>query len=189
MRQFSTEIQNQFNRFNFLAVDCVYMDLPSGALRLCTGGINLQFANGDVYTAQGDFLGFSGISEDFDVKVGRFTISLSGVSAGYVNKFINQDFEGRRVIVYKVFLDTQTLDIVDEPIMVFDGSIYNAGIRENAVTCDISVTCSTLWADFERTAGRLTNNGSNWLYQGNTLDKCFTKTGVVAGTEYKWGRT
>jgi hypothetical protein len=189
MRSFSNDIKNQFNRFNFLAVDCVYMDLPSGALRLCTGGINITFANGDVYTAQGDFLGFGGISEDFDIKVGRFNINLSGVTTGYVNKFINQDFEGRRVIVYKVFLNTETLAIVDQPIIVFDGSIYNAGIVESAVTCTINVQCSTLWADFERTQGRLTNNGSNWLYQGNELDKCFSKTGVVANTEYKWGRT
>jgi hypothetical protein len=111
------------------------------------------------------------------------------VTTGYVDKFIDQDFEGRRVIVYKVFLNTETLAIVDQPIIVFDGTIYNAGITESAVTCTISVQCSTLWADFERTQGRLTNNGSNWLYQGNELDKCFSKTGVVANTEYKWGRT
>lgn len=191
MRTFSNDIQNQFNRFNFLAVDCVYIGLQFGGdpLQLCTGGIDITFDNGEVYTAQGEFLGFSSISEDFDVKVGKFTIKLSGVTQGYVDKFLDNDFEGSEVIVYKVFLNTETLAIVDEPIMVFNGSIYNATITENASTCEIGIECSTLWADFERTNGRLTNNGSNWLYQGNELDKCFSKTGVVANTEYKWGRT
>lgn len=188
MKNYSTAIQNQFNRFNFIAVDCVMLDLPDGPLRLCNAGFDITFANGDVYDAQGDFISFSAVQEDFDIKVGKFTIVLSGVGNDYVDLFLNKDFEGQQVKIYKVFLDYEDLNIVDEPVVVFDGVIYNVGINESAVTCTINVQCSTLWADFERTAGRMTNNGSNWLYQGVTTDKCFQKAGVIAGMEFKWGR-
>ena len=189
MKKYSTAIQNEFNRLNFLAVDCVYMNLPDGPLRLCSGGWDVTFAVLSVYSAQGDFISFSSVAEDFDVKVGKFSIVISGVTGDYVDMFLNKDFEGQQVKIYKVFLNYQTGAIVDEPIVVFDGVIYNVGINESAVTCTINVQCSTLWADFERTNGRLTNNSSNWMYQGREEDKCFEKSGVVANTEIKWGRS
>lgn len=189
MKSYSTAIQNEFNRFNFVAVDCVYIDLPDGPLRLATGGFNITFADDTVYEAQGNFMGFSSVQEDFDIKVGKFTVTLSGVSNDYVGKFLNKDFEGQQVKIYKVFLDYNDMTIVDEPIVIFDGIIYNVGINESAITCTINVQCSTLWADFERTNGRMTNNGSNWLYQGTEADKSFQKAGVIANMEFKWGRT
>jgi hypothetical protein len=188
MRSYSNSIKNEFNRFNFLAVDCVSIALPEETLRLCTGGWNLTFADSSVYTSQGDFMNFTTVSEDLDVKVGRFNITLSGVTSGYVDKFINKDFEGCRVKIYKVFLNYETAAIVDEPIVTFDGYIYNVGINEGAVTCTINIQCSTLWADFERTTGRMTNNNSNWWYQGSTADTCFEKAAVVGNSEFLWGR-
>jgi hypothetical protein len=107
-----------------------------------------------------------------------------------VDKFTKSHFEGRRVVIAKAFLDfsPMTLDIIDVPIIIFDGIIYNVSITESAVTCSISIECSTLWADFERTTGRKTNNGSNWLYQGRNEDRCFEKAGFVGQTEFLWGR-
>jgi hypothetical protein len=50
-------------------VDLVELRIPSGTLYLTTGGVDLTHG-GNTYTAQGDFMGFSTMSEDFDVKVG-----------------------------------------------------------------------------------------------------------------------
>lgn len=201
MRSFPTEIRNEFYRENFFAVDIVYLGIPDAdgnvtqdsVLRLCNGGIDVQVPDlSDVlrtYSAQGDFIGFSTITEEFDVKVGKFTISLSGLTSGMVNKFIDKDFEGKQVQIAKCFLDYNTLQVINKPYIIFDGIIYNVNITENAVTCNITVDCSTLWADFDRKNGRMTNNQSNWFYQkGVNTDKCFTKAGTVGQIEYKWGR-
>lgn len=195
MKSYPNTTRDEFYRDKFIAVDLVEIDLLAqddvtpATLRLCSGGFDLVWG-GNTYTAQGDFIGFSSVSEEFDVKLGKFSIYLSGVGNNFVTKFTRTHFEGRRVIIRKAFLDfdPMTLDIIDNPILVFDGVIYNISIVESNVTCQITVDCSTLWADFERTVGRKTNNGSNWLMQGKSLDTCFEKSGYVGNTEFLWGR-
>lgn len=195
MKTFSDAVRGEFYRQNFIAVDLVELHL-STPLYLATGGISISYdsataptAGTNSYTAQGDFLGFSGLSEDFDVRVGKFTIYLSAVGNNYVNKFVDQDFEGKRVVVYKAFLNYNNLAIVGTPIMMFDGIIYNASITEKSNSCQINVECSSLFADFERTQGRKTNNNSNWFYQGVQYDTSMEKSGWVGQSEFKWGRT
>ncbi len=195
MKTYANDLRDEFLRGKSIAVDLVELyllqqdDVTADTVRLCTGGFNIDYS-GNTYTAQGDFIGFSTVSEDFDVKVGKFSIYLSGVDNNLVTKFTRTHYEGRRVVIRKAFLDFQpmTLNIVDAPMIIFDGTIYNVSITESAVTCSITVECSTLWADFERTNGRKTNNGSNWLFQGIATDTAFEKSGYVGNTEYKWGK-
>lgn len=194
MKTFPSTTKDEFYRDKFIAVDLVELYLPNGTLYLNSGGFDLTW-NSNTYTAQGDFMGFSSVSEEFDVRVGKFSIYLSGVGTAAdatvsVRRFLDQDFEGRRVVIRKAFLDfdPMTLDIIDSPIIIFDGQIFNVSIVESRNSASITVDCSTLFADFERSAGRKTNNGSNWLFQGNTSDTCFEKAGFVGQTEFLWGR-
>jgi hypothetical protein len=105
-----------------------------------------------------------------------------------ISKFIDNNVEGSRVKISKAFLDLNTLYIIDNPVLLFDGSIYNIAITETERSCQINIDCSTLFADFERTAGRMTNNWSNWLYQGLQYDTSMEKSGYVGNTEFLWGR-
>lgn len=194
MKTYSTALRDEFYNDRFVAVDLVELYLldtsyNAATLRLCTGGFDVAYG-GNTYTAQGDFIGFSSVAEDFDVKVGRFQIYLSAVGNNYVSKFVDTDFEGRRVVIKKAFLDIDagTLAVIDAPIIIFDGQIYNISITESRSSSSISIDCATLFADFERTTGRKTNSGSNWLFQGSTADTCFEKSGFVGTTEFKWGR-
>lgn len=202
MKSISNTVRNEYYRANFIAVDLIELQL-STPLYLASGGINISYdsttapnAGTNTYQAQGDFLGFTGLTEDFDVRVGKFSISLSGVGNSYISKFIDTstsedtktNYEGSRVVVYKAFLSYVDLSIVGTPILLFDGQIFNVGIQETNGSCTISVECSSLFADFDRTTGRKSNNGSNWLYQGSTYDTSMEASGYVANSEYKWGR-
>ena len=206
MKSFSsTANRDEYYRDHTIAVDCVELHLKtaSGAndtLYLCNGGFDVSFdsatapeAGANNYVAQGNFIGFGGMSEDMEVKVGKFTITLSGIGNNYISKFINSEVEGKRVAIYKCFLSfgntgTDPLALVAAPILMYDGTIYNFSIQETATSCQISVDCSSLFADFERTNGRNSNNWSNWLFQGVQYDKAFDKSGWVGQTEFKWGR-
>lgn len=194
MKTYSNDLKDEFNRAKFMAVDLVefYITDSNGNANyqyLCNGGMDIEW-NSHTYTAQGDFIGFSSVGEDFDVKVGRFSVYLSGLNSTMVENFVDKDVEGKRVIIRKAFLDysPMTLDVIDTPIMLFDGIIYNVSITESASTATLEIQCATLFADFERTAGRKTNNSSNWLYQGFSKDTAFEKSGYVGTSEFRWGR-
>lgn len=202
---YTTANRDEYYRDHTISVDCVEIQLKdtTGANRclyLCSGGFDVSFdsptapdTGSNTYLAQGQFIGFSGMSEDMDVKVGKFTITLSAVGTDYISKFINYPAEGARVCIYKAFLSygngSQPLALVATPILMYDGTIYNFSVQETPKTCQISVDCSSLFADFERTSGRRTNNWSNWLFQGDSSDRCFEKAGWVGQTEFLWGRT
>lgn len=206
MKDFSsTANRDEYYRDHTIAIDCVELHLKNSAgtsipLYLCSGGADLSFdtataptAGSNTYAAQGDFIGFSSLSEEFDVKVGKFSIFLSGVNTTYASYLMNNEIEGKRVCIYKAFLNfgaggTGALQLAAAPILMFDGIIYNFAIVESEKSCQITIDCSSLFADFERTAGRKSNNWSNWFYQGVKSDMCFDKSGWVGQTEFKWGR-
>jgi hypothetical protein len=196
---YTTSIRNELYRSNFFAVDLVEVHLPrdeyGDSLYLCTGGFPIVWdsttapRSGPItYEAQGQFMGFSGIGEDFDVKVGKLTIYLSGVDNNYVGRFVDKDFEGQRVVLHKAFLDINTLALVGNPVMMFDGQIYNTIIKETSRSCQLNIECASLFADFERAAGRRSNNYSNWRYQGSEDDRCFQYAAQVDKREILWGR-
>jgi hypothetical protein len=206
MKSFANSLnRDEYYRDHTIAIDCVELHLKtrtgaSDPIYLSSGGADLAFdsptapnAGTNTYAAQGNFIGFSPLTEDFDVKVGKFSIYLSGLSNGYVSKMINYEIEGKRVVIYKAFLGfgntgTSPLGLVAAPILMFDGVIYNFAVQESDSSCQITIDCSSLFADFEKSVGRKTNNWSNWFYQGNNSDKCFEKAGWVGQTEFKWGR-
>jgi len=206
MKTYANTLRDQFYRDNYVAVDLIELHLTNSSnvsdpLYLCSGGFNVTVdtttaptAGANTYTAQGDFMGFSSMTEDFDVKVGKFSVYLSGVGNDYVNKFTQGEYEGKRIVIWKTFLEfafvnnVEILQIVSSPIMMFDGIIYNIQINESSNSCQINVDCSSLFADFERVAGRKSNNGSNWLYQGSTFDTSMEKAGYVGSTEINWGK-
>jgi hypothetical protein len=207
MKDFASneDVKSEYYRDHTIMVDCVELHLKdaSGAnqpLYLCSGGADLAFdtptaptAGVNTYESQGDFIGFTSLSEDFDVKVGKFSIYLSGIGNDYINKLITTEVEGKRVVLYKVFLGfgptgQDPLSIVSTPILMFDGIIYNFAVNESSNSCQITIDCASLFADFERSNGRKTNNWSNWLFQGSNSDTCFEKSGYVGQTEFKWGR-
>ena len=194
-----SDLRSEYYRDHTIAIDCVELHLPT-PIYLCSGGADLAFnsatapdAGTNTYSAQGDFLGFSPLGEDFDVKVGKFSIYLSAIGNNYIDLLKNTEVEGKRVCIYKAFLNfgatgTDPLSIVSSPILMFDGLIYNFAISEGSRTAQITIDCSSLFADFERTNGRKTNNWSNWLFQGQQYDKAFEKSGWVGQTEFLWGR-
>lgn len=205
MKNFYTEsyLRDEYYRDHTFAIDLIEIHLEAGALYLASGAIDIEYdsdtapdAGTNTYSAQGEFMGHTPINEDFDVKVGKFSVNLSGLPTGYIDKFVGAEPEGSRVVVYKVFLDLNTLEIIGadsaggvSAILMFDGEIFNVSIQETAETCTISIDVSSHFADFERTAGRRTNNWSNWLFQGSQYDTCMEKAGFVGNTEFLWGRT
>lgn len=197
---YTSPVRSQVFNDRFIAVDLVELHIKnlSGVLAplyLTNSAINITYtsptshnSSSQVYAAQGEFMSFSNVAEEFDVKVGKFSIYLSAIGNNYINLFKDTDIEGKRVCIYKAFLNYNTLALLDSPVMLFDGTIMNVAITESSRTASLSVDCSSLFADFERINGRKTTRGSNTLYQGSDYDQCMDKAGINGNTEIKWGR-
>jgi hypothetical protein len=200
MKFFTTQILNQIYNDRFIAVDLLELHLRNQQnqfqpLYLTNSNFDIVYDSptaptigANTYTAEGEFLNFTGSSEDFDIKVGKFNIFLSAINNNYVQRFTQTDIEGQRVVIYKAFLEYNTGQVIPEPVMLFDGIIMNTQITESTVTCSLNIDCSTLFVDYERVMGRMTNNTSNWVLQRNKYDESMEKSGWTGNSEIAWGR-
>lgn len=141
--------------------------------------------DGDTYSAASHFLGLDATQETQDLRVGTMSISLSGVDQSYISIFLNTEYINRQVQVWLAILDSSNA-IVGDPIKTFDGQISGYTLTEGRKTCQINMNVSSHWADFERKAGRLTNNTSQQQYFPN--DRGFRWAAKIK-RDIKWGRT
>ena len=199
MKVYHNDIRNEYYRDAFIAIDLLELHLQRGdgvyiPRYFNNGGMNIDaistLENTTVtYEAQGSFLGFTPMSESLETSVGKFSIQLSGIDTSLPNDVASNETEGKKVVVLKAFLNPNTLQLVQQPIRLYEGYIFNFSITENSSTVNLNISCASLFSDFERTSGRKTNNWSNWLFQGVQYDKSMDKAGYVGQSEFLWGRT
>jgi hypothetical protein len=194
MPAFTSPLRDEIYRSNVFSVDLIELHFPT-ARYLCSGPYSISVdtptapnAGVNVYTAQGDFMSFDGVAEDFDVKVGKLSVTVSGLNSDILADVTSPVCIGKRVVLYRVFLNLTTGAVVGDPVCLFDGQVNNTSVVESARSCTISIDAASLFADFERTSGRKTNNDSNWVFQGFKFDTTFEKSGILKNTEVLWGR-
>lgn len=194
MPAFTSPLRDEIYRSNVFSVDLLELHF-STARYLCTGPYDISVdtptapnAGVNVYTAQGDFLNFSGVSEDFEVKVGKLSVNLSGLNSALLGDATSMASIGKRVVLYRCFLNLTTGAVVGEPVCLFDGQVNNTTVVESARSCSITIDVASLFADFDRVNGRKTNNDSNWAFQGFNFDTSFEKSGILKNTDVLWGR-
>jgi hypothetical protein len=190
----SGTMKDQIYRENIFSVDLIEIHYTTPKY-LCSGPYDIAIdtatapnAGVNTYVAQGEFIGFDGVAEDFDVKVGKLSVTIAGVNSD-LPIYSDPIISSKRVVLYRCFLDLTSGAVIGSPWMLFDGQINNVSIVETARTCTVTIDCASLFADFDRTTGRKTNNDSNWHFQGFQYDTSFEKSGLLRNTDVKWGRT
>ena len=119
-------------------------------LRLCTHMRNIVVGS-DTYTASGELLGFSNISDDLDVKNNSLTVSLSGVNSSISSLVLTNNIEGSPVEIRRGYFNKDTGALVDDPYIRWEGFINNFSIVDNhssndSDTIDVSISCKSLLA-------------------------------------------
>lgn len=160
----------------------VQIDFPS-VIRITDSFYDIV-SGGDTFTASGHFLDIGQPRETEELRVGSVGISLSAVDKAYVSIFLAEEYLNRRVRIWKAVLDSAN-QVIGDAISVFDGEITGYAISEDASSAIISVSCASHWADFERKAGRLTNNNSQQFYFSTDTGFRFAAESIK---DIKWGK-
>ena len=178
--EFIAEILKSSNQPVYLVE--VWFD--DGTIRMTDAWINVLWST-NTYTANGHFLGFSGLSETSDMSIPNVTVQVSAVDQTWISIALSKPYIDRRIAIYKAFLDYR-LAIISNPLLVFDGRIDSMEISDdpNNGTCTIAVTASSQWVDFQRTPGRHTNDPEEQIWFPG--DRGFQFVTNI-NREIKWG--
>ena len=141
-------------------------------------------ASSGTYEANGELMSFDTVTETGEAKVNQINLAISGASSTYTSLFLNNDYVDRRVVVYRIFFNQQ-LQIIDSPVMLFDGEIQSFLINETGDTSTLSVTSASVIYDFERTNGRRTNDTSQKAFFPNDNG---LKYSAITLEDLKWGK-
>ncbi len=135
------------------------------------------------YDAGGHLLQMGNVTESSDVRVGKYSLQMSGVNQAYVSVLLGQNYINRQVLIYRAALNNGV--IVGDPILIYDGRIDGFTITDQKDSSDITISTASHWSDFEKKAGRKTNNNSQQIFFSGDLGFEFASSTV---TDLKWGR-
>lgn len=137
--------------------------------------------NSNTYTASSHLMGIGGKAENSEIDVGNFQIELSAVDSVFVSIVLNNVVNNDKVTVDIGFLDDD--DALIDTFNYDVGFIDSFKIDTNKGRLILNVTSH--FADFSRTAGRKTNNGSQQRFFSS--DVGFEFAGLTV-EDILWGR-
>lgn len=113
----------------------------------------------------GHLIGFRDLTEDSDLKLAQVQITLSGVDQSWTAIILGKEYINRTVRIYHGFLDDR-YEMIQDPIIVFEGSMDAPTIEEDPETgkVAVSVVATSIFATWEQVRGRRTNNTEQQLF-------------------------
>ena len=138
-----------------------------------------------VFLAQGQFLNYSGVRETDEMRVNTVNISFSGATNQFINIALNDRILHRPIRIYKVFINSTNLQLITEPVIIYDGTIVGATVEESPDNSIVTLQTANEFYDFERRSGRRTNTGSQQRFFPGDLGMDFSTKSI---SDIKWGR-
>ena len=141
--------------------------------------------DGNTYNT-GNLISIGTVKESLEVKVPTLNIALSGVNQANISTALSEDSIDRVVVVYSGLLDAND-DLVVDPIEEFRGRLDSFQFSENPEqeVAEINWSCVSQLQDFERVAGRRTNDDDQQFHFAG--DEGF-EFSALTDTDIKWGR-
>ena len=164
MKSLDTQTQNILASRAFIMGELVEFEFDT-PLYLTTMGYDVATAtttsNGtQTYLAQGDFLNLTGVSDTDEVRVNSVQITVQAATTKFRDIVLNGNYLHRRFRIYKVLINPDTMQPAVDPILIYSGQITGASATDSPDASTVDIATSSEFYDFERTAGRKTNTGS-----------------------------
>ena len=116
------------------------------------------------FLAVGPFIQFSSIEESADFQITTLNISLGGMRAEDLALFLDNQYIDQPITVWRCWFDEDG-HMVGNPVQIFSGRIDKPVISDDPQgSVVIGCNAASQFIDFQRTAGRHTNNSEQQHY-------------------------
>lgn len=153
----------------------------------------------NTYYALGFLLGISGLEEYNDSRIATVTVQLSGVDSNLIGTILQYKYLDRPCKIHRVFLSeekttldedaqgTKSAQIIDDKILIFEGTIESPVITESQTKNQVIVqlSASSRFSEFTLKSGRHTNPQEQRFYDSG--DKLFDMVGKI-DPNLVWGQ-
>lgn len=134
----------------------VKLEFDDGPVCLHTQLGTLSFG-GDEYTGAGDIGAISTMEEDSELSRSTLTLSLSGLPGDIISVVLNEQYQGRNATVFLGYLNPDTMQLVDTPLIVYRGRMDTAS-TEQGETLSVGLSVESRFAAWDRPLVRRYNN-------------------------------
>lgn len=158
-RQLSTALRSHLEGNSFKICRLVKLGTASGTKYFTDAAFDVAY-DSNTYEAQGSFLGITDVEENSDVVVSKTNIILSAIETNNMATYAQSSVINQSVEIYIAYLNPSTNAIIGDPIQTFKGRVAGYNVNDARKTSTINLECANSFANFEKTNGRQTNEGS-----------------------------
>lgn len=167
----------------------LFLDLgfDSGAVRVHSWLGNITWG-GNTYTGVGMLGQVNTIEEDSELARTPLSLTLSGIPTSMISVLLNDHYQGRTATLYLGYLGTDTLQLVDDPFILYRGRMDTPEIDQGE-TLTITLSVESRFAAWDRPQVRRYNNADQQSRYPGDLGLGFveqsTEKQIAWGTQLK----
>lgn len=189
MKNYHPDIIAQLESDKFMFAELIEFALNTD-IYLTTASYDITTATAtsggtQTYLAQGSFLNYSGVRHSDELRVNNVSLILSGSTATFVNMVLQDQYLHRTVKIYKCWINLTTRAIIDQPVLIYSGTMTGGEVNDTQSECQVTMTTSNEFYDFERITGRRSNDNSQQRYFPGDRGMLYSTAAIA---DIKWGR-
>lgn len=184
-RGLSATVQTYLANQSQIRVLLIDITTPSSTIYYTTASFDVDYS-GNTYQAQGNFLGISNIEENAELIITSCNLLISALDVSNITTFATSSIINKTVTVRSAYLDPTNMSVVGTPIITFKGKITGYTVTDADVTASIALEVSSVFANFDKTNGRYTNEGSFHKEHPQDRGMEFAHENLK---DLRWGRT
>ena len=184
-RGLSATVQTYLANRSQLRISLIEIETVASTVYYTTAPFDVTY-NGNDYQAEGNFIGVSGVEENADLIISSCNLIISALNVDNITTYATSSIINKSVIVRSAYLDPTDMSIVGTPIITFKGKITGYTVADAATTATITLEISSVFANFDKTNGRYTNEGSFHREHPQDRSMEFAHENLK---DLKWGRT